>query len=157
MCVFYCYIYILLIWLGCLGATLSIMSPYLSYELWYIGYKIRFSLGSDAYLYEMPGCICTRVQIFFSSNLVRFAIGHLVLPFLSYQAFSAPNSFILRETIPNTWVSPLSPCNSGGFGEAMEAGQGWLERDIPLCPKAIYQPTVRGSKANQAWYLEVGQ
>lgn len=74
------------------------------------------------------------VHIFFSSNLVRFPIRHLVSPF--------PFPFV---TLFLTFEYHLNPCNLGGFGEAMEAGHGWLEQDIPLFHKAIYQPIMRGS------------
>lgn len=54
---------------------------------------------------EVPGCICMRVHKYsFSNNLP-----------VSCQAFSLPLS--LPNTVPNIWVSPLSPRNPGGLGK----------------------------------------
>lgn len=88
------------------------------------------------FMREMPA-VSVCVQIFFSSNLVRFPIRHSVSP------FPFPSPFMtLFLTFEN---QPLAHVNLGGLGEAMEAAHGWLEQDIPLFHKAIYQPIMCGS------------
>lgn len=127
---------------GGLGDILSIiMFSYLNDKLWKTGSKLRFSWGTDSYfMREMPGCVCT--ILFFSS---RFLV--------SFQASSLPCSFSLPNTIPNIWVSPLSPCNPCGLGESWshpwrQVMDGWSS--LSHCSqKATHQHSIHGPTVNK--------